>query len=321
MPSIRTRTAKGSPLSFSELETTWKRPSVGKTAAYTTDASNNRDTIEVTGGDAVTITLGVAATVIAACETTDYEVTIRNSSTAMVTVAPTGTDQIDGVNASTKIPPRRSKTFKINAAGTAYITNRSNDEFPSGTKLVFYQAAAPTGWTQDLSHNDKALRVVAAAGAGFGGTHALSSPPSLAHTHSQPSHTHDLSNHTHAGPSHSHTYSTVIAHSHTFTTSTDGDHTHTVGANTASGSADAAVRSGTPGINPTMPTSSGGAHSHSGTTASAGSASASTDAAGTGATGAPSVNATSAAGADVTGSTAPTSFAPQYIDVIVCSKD
>ncbi len=32
--------------------------------------------------------------------------------------------------------------------------------FPSGTKMLFQQTAAPTGWTKDTSHNNKALRIV-----------------------------------------------------------------------------------------------------------------------------------------------------------------
>ena len=30
----------------------------------------------------------------------------------------------------------------------------------SGTKMLFQQSAAPTGWTKDTTHNDKALRIV-----------------------------------------------------------------------------------------------------------------------------------------------------------------
>jgi len=37
-----------------------------------------------------------------------------------------------------------------------------------GTVSVFYQASAPTGWTQDTTHNDKALRIVSGTGGGFG---------------------------------------------------------------------------------------------------------------------------------------------------------
>jgi hypothetical protein len=36
------------------------------------------------------------------------------------------------------------------------------------TVSVFYQAAAPTGWTKVTAHNDKALRVVNGTGGGFG---------------------------------------------------------------------------------------------------------------------------------------------------------
>jgi hypothetical protein len=47
--------------------------------------------------------------------------------------------------------------------------------FAPGTKMVFYQASAPVGWTQDTSQNDKALRVVSGAGGSAGGTSPFSS--------------------------------------------------------------------------------------------------------------------------------------------------
>jgi len=43
---------------------------------------------------------------------------------------------------------------------------------PSGTKAVFQQTAAPTGWTKDTTHNNKALRVVSGT-ASSGGTVAF----------------------------------------------------------------------------------------------------------------------------------------------------
>jgi hypothetical protein len=43
----------------------------------------------------------------------------------------------------------------------------------SGTAMVFFQAAAPTGWTQTTSHNDKAIRVVSGTGGGSGGSVAF----------------------------------------------------------------------------------------------------------------------------------------------------
>ncbi len=69
-----------------------------------------------------------------------------------------------------------------------------------GTRMAFFQAAAPYGWTQDLSHNDKMLRVVSGAGGGSGGS---DSPISHYHaggdhtlTESEmPSHRHSMNHH------------------------------------------------------------------------------------------------------------------------------
>ena len=70
--------------------------------------------------------------------------------------------------------------------------------FPSGTLMLFQQTAAPTGWTKDTTHNNKALRVVSGTASSggsvafttaFGGTTTgsttLSSSQIPAHTHGQ----------------------------------------------------------------------------------------------------------------------------------------
>lgn len=49
------------------------------------------------------------------------------------------------------------------------ITNLNVTTFPSGTLMLFQQTAAPTGWTKQTTHNNKALRVVSGA-ASSGGT-------------------------------------------------------------------------------------------------------------------------------------------------------
>lgn len=62
-----------------------------------------------------------------------------------------------------------------------------------GTKTLFYQAAAPTGWTLDTAINDRLLRVSNTAGAGTGGSWTITGLASLGHalTVDQiPSHTH-----------------------------------------------------------------------------------------------------------------------------------
>ena len=45
---------------------------------------------------------------------------------------------------------------------------------PAGTVMLFYQAAAPTGWTIVTTQNNKALRVVSSSGGVAGGTTAFS---------------------------------------------------------------------------------------------------------------------------------------------------
>ena len=61
-------------------------------------------------------------------------------------------------------------------AATTYTGDGSNltgvEPFPSGTKQVFYQASAPTGWTQDTAAalGNAAMRVVTGTGGGTGGS-------------------------------------------------------------------------------------------------------------------------------------------------------
>lgn len=44
---------------------------------------------------------------------------------------------------------------------------------PSGTVMLFFQTAAPTGWTEVTTQNDKAVRIVSGAGGGTGGSVAF----------------------------------------------------------------------------------------------------------------------------------------------------
>lgn len=66
---------------------------------------------------------------------------------------------------------------KVVIDGPLTVTGISTGEgfFPSGTTLVFYQAAAPTGWTKLTTQDNKALRVVSGTGGGSGGTNSFTS--------------------------------------------------------------------------------------------------------------------------------------------------
>jgi hypothetical protein len=48
----------------------------------------------------------------------------------------------------------------IGASGFADANGNPATAFPSGTKMLFVQTLAPTGWTKDTDHNNKALRIV-----------------------------------------------------------------------------------------------------------------------------------------------------------------
>lgn len=142
--------------------------------------------------------------------------------------------------------------------------------FPSGTRIAFQQTSAPTGWTKDTTHNNKAMRLVSGtvtsggsvaftsaftsqgvsgsissvAAGGTVGSYALT-------TADLPSHSHDwgnLSGFTNTTGDHSHTFPTRNDGSggtgevgltnpgatSSKTTSTTGNHSHTVTINSGS---------------------------------------------------------------------------------------
>jgi microcystin-dependent protein len=117
------------------------------------------------------------------------------------------------------------------------------EPFPAGTKMLFVQTAAPTGWTKDTTHNDKALRIVsgtASTGGSVAFTTAFASGLSAGDT--------------------TLITSQIPAHSHTGSADAVGNHTHSqIGTNTLSGlSSGSGAASGS-----TANTGGGGAHSHS----------------------------------------------------------
>jgi hypothetical protein len=52
-------------------------------------------------------------------------------------------------------------------------TTAATSPIPSGSVMLFYQSAAPTGWTQVTTQNNKALRVVSGTGGVAAGTTAF----------------------------------------------------------------------------------------------------------------------------------------------------
>lgn len=85
---------------------------------------------------------------------------------------------------------------KLPAVDGSQLTNLPvTSPIPAGTKMLFFQAAAPTGWTQDVTQNDRVLRVVSTAGGGTGGSWTISGISVDDHTltvFEMPSHSHEI---------------------------------------------------------------------------------------------------------------------------------
>lgn len=62
----------------------------------------------------------------------------------------------------------------ISASPVTWKQAGGGASFPSGTRMLFQQSTAPTGWTKDATLNDRALRVVSGA-VGSGGVTGFSS--------------------------------------------------------------------------------------------------------------------------------------------------
>lgn len=72
----------------------------------------------------------------------------------------TVTDATDGLN----------KAVLWSVLKSELTSEATSQFFPSGTSMLFLDAAAPTGWTKDTTHNNKALRIVNTSGGGTGGS-------------------------------------------------------------------------------------------------------------------------------------------------------
>lgn len=107
----------------------------------------------------------------------------------------TATGTIDATKLSGNLPA-------LNAASLTGVVY-----FASGTKMAFFQASAPTGWTQKTGSalSDAALRVVTGSGGGTGGSTTFSTAFTHSHAHTLAGAAHTLS--TSEMPSHSHVIS------------------------------------------------------------------------------------------------------------------
>jgi hypothetical protein len=97
-----------------------------------------------------------------------------------------------------------------------------------GIKMLFLQAAAPTGWTQDTSINDRVLRLASGVGGGTGGDWTMTSLATAGHVLTVdeiPSHTHAYMN--------ASVISNVVAYGTTSKRDTTSDNTGATGGGAA----------------------------------------------------------------------------------------
>lgn len=184
---------------------------------------------------------------------------------------------------------------------------------PAGTKLVFYQASAPTGWTQDVAVNDQVLKVVSGTGGGTGGSWTISGVTVDNHTltvSQMPAHDHGGSSGSTAPGT-----NTTGSHGHTGSANSAGAHTHSYSrpfeTALSGGGTPAVWRATLTSVN----TGSAGAHTHSLSINSNGSHSHTVDS---------HIHSISSQGGGTAhnhGVTADGTWRPSHIDVIVAEKD
>ena len=200
------------------------------------------------------------------------------------------------------------------------------DYIPNGSVMVFFQASAPTGWTKVTTQNDKTLRVVSGNGGGTGGDWAMSAGETTSehagHVHTGAAHTHTSAAHTHTGAAHTHGGGNLAAAATTIAISTMPSHTHnrelsgSYYQGNGNGNRAIVTPHGNLANGSTGSTGGGGSHSHnmSGNTAS-------TTPGNSGSTTPGATGSTTPGNSGSAGTHTHTIQAPQYIDVIICSKD
>ena len=168
--------------------------------------------------------------------------------TGTVAIGNGGTGQTTSTAAFNALAP--SQTSNSGKYLTTDGTNASwatiSSSFASGTLMLFQQTSAPTGWTKQTTHNNKALRVVSGT-ASSGGTTAfttvfanqtptittsgLSAGATTLTTSQIPSHTHDITFYKNNGSTGNNPYGSLSSTALTVTTTSTGgggSHTHTV---------------------------------------------------------------------------------------------
>ena len=183
--ALVTRQGAGALLTQSQGDVNWdtlngiNEAQTGTT--HTIDHTDELKTIEYSNASPIAVTLTAIATIDGANDSqiSDFKVTLKNIGAGLVTATCGGADTFDDGSTFVTISQYNSITIQTDSTGAIWNTvgfsfpaAQSNGALPAGTAMVFYQAAAPTGWTGSDALSDHAIRIVtttsAAAGAASG---------------------------------------------------------------------------------------------------------------------------------------------------------
>ena len=158
----------GNDLSRGRVETYYYTSTSGGETSITTDSSGK--TINYTVGWVAVYLNGVRL------HDSDFTATTGNSITGLAALSHDDVVIIEAQHtfSSSDAVPATGGTFSGNVSfgGTVTMQSANNQGFAAGTKMLFQQTAAPTGWTKVTSSNDVALRVVSGT-VGSGGSVAF----------------------------------------------------------------------------------------------------------------------------------------------------
>ena len=131
---------------------------------------SSTDDVTLAGGTGITLTRSsdeITITNSAPDTDTTYDFSVPSGTTKLRLDPSTGSDDDVEITGGTNITVTRNSATQLTVSsdvtnnnqltnGSGYIT----EPFPSGTRMIFNQTAAPTGWTKDTSSNNRALRLV-----------------------------------------------------------------------------------------------------------------------------------------------------------------
>ena len=138
---------------------TQKDLTVSDGAAGTGDAVARNASLEFTGDVAANVTVTLPA------QTKTYSVinSVTNGGNVLI--------RNTGAAASTIVTIKASETALLTTNGSLIKRIGPREEFESGTRMAFAQAAAPTGWTAETcaTYDNSSLRIITASTSGTGG--------------------------------------------------------------------------------------------------------------------------------------------------------